>query len=158
MEFKMEKLPIRALVKADYNPRRLTDRQFKDLRRSMSEFGPVQPAVVNTYPGRENVIVGGHARIRVAESLGMTEYLCVLVHLPLPKERELNIRLNKNTGEFDMDALANAFESLDLLDWGFSETELGLDVSLGDGAEKEKKARAPKVCPHCGESLAKESV
>ncbi len=151
MNFETVNISLGALVKADYNPRRLTDRQFKSLRDSMSTFGPVSPAVVNTYAGRENVIVGGHARVRVAESLGMKEYPCVLVSLPPEKERELNIRLNQNVGEFDMDALANFFEADDLLSWGFTEPELGIAPDMGEPLEMEKPKKE-KLCPHCGKS------
>ncbi len=41
---------------------------------------------------------------------------------------ELAIRLNKNTGDWDFDALANNFELDDLLDWGFDKQELDLDL------------------------------
>jgi len=37
---------------------------------------------------------------------------------------ELNIRLNKNTGSWDFDILANEFELPDLFEWGFSESNL----------------------------------
>ncbi len=51
---------------------------------------------------------------------------CVLLDLTKDKEKELNIRLNKSGGEFDMDILANEFDIEDLNDWGFSDLELGL--------------------------------
>ena len=40
---------------------------------------------------------------------------------------ELNIRLNKNTGDFDYDALIGDFNVDDLLDWGFKPHELGIE-------------------------------
>ena len=55
------------------------------------------------------------------------EYVPVLeVDLTYEKERELNIRLNKNTGEWDMDNLANFFDMDELVEWGFDEDELVL--------------------------------
>ena len=45
---------------------------------------------------------------------------------------ELNIRLNKNTGNWDFDALANRFEVPDLLEWGFDERELQLAIPIID--------------------------
>ena len=36
----------------------------------------------------------------------------------------MNVRLNKNTGEWDMDNLANMFDMEELVDWGFDEDEL----------------------------------
>ena len=40
----------------------------------------------------------------------------------------MNIRLNKNTGEFDIDILANEFDIDNLVDWGFKHIDLGLNV------------------------------
>jgi hypothetical protein len=40
---------------------------------------------------------------------------------------ELNIRLNKNVGEWDFDTLGNEFETSDLLEWGFTEFQLGIN-------------------------------
>ena len=49
---------------------------------------------------------------------------------------ELNIRLNKNTGSFDFDILANNFEVDDLLDWGFEPFELS--ISIPEPTEQEE--------------------
>jgi hypothetical protein len=53
--------------------------------------------------------------------MGWAEYPCYEIDLPIERERELNIRLNKNTGDWDMDALANNFNVDDLKDWGFED-------------------------------------
>ena len=52
--------------------------------------------------------------------------------------QELNIRLNKNVGDWDFDMLANAWDPIDLIDWGFTEAELHLDSTLSDEEEKEE--------------------
>jgi predicted transport protein len=52
---------------------------------------------------------------------------CFKVNLPLKDERELNIRLNKNNGEWNYDDLANHFDVDDLLEWGFKDYELGFE-------------------------------
>jgi DNA modification methylase len=56
--------------------------------------------------------------------MGNSTIPTVELNLTLEKEKELNVRLNKNTGQFDMDMLANHFETDDLIEWGFSEGEL----------------------------------
>jgi DNA modification methylase len=127
-------LSIKDLKAAEYNPRRLTKDQAARLEESLSGFGVVEPAVINMSIGRECTIVGGHQRIRIAKRLGLKTFPCVLVDLSLEKERELNVRLNKNTGEFDFDMLANHFNVEELLNWGFNQEELKIDVSpLGAG-------------------------
>ena len=112
---------ISDLIPADYNPRQLTEKQFKDLKASIEKFGQMEPAIVNTHKDRKNIIVSGHQRLRVATALNMTEWPCIEVNLTLKKEKELNIRMNKNTGEWDMDSLANNFDVPDLIDWGFDD-------------------------------------
>ncbi len=59
-----------------------------------------------------------------------------ILNLNKEQERELNIRLNKNTGEFDMDILANEFDIDNLIDWGFKHIDLGLNI---DKIQEEKK-------------------
>ena len=73
---------------------------------------------------RVNVIIGGHQRVRVAERLGMTEIPCTYLDLEIDRERELNIRLNQNLGEWDWDALSDYFDISELEEWGFDEREL----------------------------------
>jgi len=115
---------IDELIPADYNPRQLSVDQFDKIKESLTRFGFVDPVIVNIHKGREGVIVGGHQRVKVWRSMGNLEVPTVEVELPEEKERELNVRLNKASGEWDWDVLANAFEVTDLLEWGFSEDEL----------------------------------
>ena len=114
---------ISELIPAEYNPRTLSKKQFEDLRASFKRFGMVEPIIVNKNAERQNIVVGGHQRLRVAESLEMEKVPGLYVDLTLDKEKELNIRLNKSGGKFDMEALANYFDETDLLEWGFEEVE-----------------------------------
>lgn len=120
---KIEKVPINDLKPAEYNPRRLTGKQEEDLSESLKRFGLVDPIVANKYPGRENVVVGGHQRLKVAKKLGYKEIPVVFVNLTPEKEKELNLRLNKNTGEWDLDLLKGFDESF-LVDVGFDNLEI----------------------------------
>lgn len=122
---------IKELIFAEYNPRQITKKQFEDLKKSLERFGFVDPVIVNVNPDRKNIIVGGHQRIRAWKSLGNTRVPTVEVNLNEKKERELNVRLNKNTGSFDFDILANEFDFDDLIEWGFEEKEI-----LGSATEQ----------------------
>lgn len=133
MEIKERK--INELIPAEYNPRQLSKEQAEQLKASLQRFGAVDPAIVNMHPERKNIIVGGHQRLKTAQSIGWDTFPCVEVELDRDKERELNIRLNKNTGGWDYDALANYFEVEELTDWGFSTEELFGDIEN----EEEKK-------------------
>ena len=112
------------LIAAEYNPRQLTKDQHKDLTDSIKRFGLVDPLIVNTHKERKNVLIGGHQRLKIATMLGLKEIPCVEVELNPAKEKELNIRLNKNVGEWDWDALANYFDVGELTEWGFTDDEL----------------------------------
>ena len=109
---------------AEYNPRQLTKDQYAQLKDSLTRFGLVDPLIINKNKQRKNILVGGHQRLRVATDLGIKKIPCVEVDLPLDKEKELNIRLNKNVGEWDYDSLANYFDVGELTEWGFSNDEL----------------------------------
>ena len=128
------------LIAAEYNPRQLTKEQHKDLTDSIKRFGLVDPLIVNTHKERKNILVGGHQRLKIAQELNIKEIPCVEVELTPAKERELNIRLNKNSGEWDYDALANNFDVGELTEWGFTDENLfpfdqdyDTEFSLPDG-------------------------
>ncbi len=127
---------VKELIGAEYNPRELTDKQHKQLRDSLTRFGIVDPVIVNNHPDRKDIIIGGHQRTRVWEEMGNDTIPTVELSLTLDQEKELNVRLNKNTGQFDMDMLANFFDTDGLIEWGFDEGELvGFDVDPDEFGE-----------------------
>tara|TARA_R100000152_G_scaffold18399_1_gene10194 strand:+ start:7700 stop:8284 length:585 start_codon:yes stop_codon:yes gene_type:complete len=114
----------RDLKQADYNPRQLTDKQYKDLKTSIQKFGLIDPIIVNENKKRKDIVIGGHQRLKVALDLGHDTVPCVHLDLSIKEEKELNVRLNKNTGQWDYDVLANEFDMEELVDWGFNEKSL----------------------------------
>ena len=111
---------INSLISAEYNPRQLKKEQYQNIKESLQRFGFVDPVIINKNKDRKNIIIGGHQRVKVAKDLKYTEVPCLELNLSLDKEKELNIRLNKNVGEWDYDILANLFDFNDLMDWGFT--------------------------------------
>jgi DNA modification methylase len=111
----IEKKKISDLIPAPYNPRQSTAKQEKHLKESLEKFGLVEPIIFNKQTG---YIVGGHFRVRELKKLGINEIECVIVDLNEADEKELNIRLNANTGSWDWDTLANDWEVVDLEAWG----------------------------------------
>ncbi len=120
----LEKVKIEQLEPATYNPRQISTKQFNDLKESITKFGMVDPLIVN----KCYTIVGGHQRYKICKQLGYKEIGCIILDLDKEQERELNIRLNKNTGEFDMDILANEFDIQELTEWGFKEIDLDINI------------------------------
>ena len=119
---------INSLNPAKYNPRQISNKQYEDLKASMEKFGCVDPIIININPERLNVVVGGHQRLRILRELGAEKVPTVSVNLSEEDERELNVRLNKSGGEWDMDILANEFDVVDLKEWGFKGIELGFNI------------------------------
>jgi DNA modification methylase len=128
---KIVSVAISNLKPSEYNPRKMTEKQEKDITESIKRFGLVDPIIVNNYPERENIIIGGHQRYKIALKLKYHEVPVVYVNLNPDKEKELNLRLNKNQGEFDFELLKEFDENL-LSDIGFSSEDLD-DIFMIEG-------------------------
>ena len=128
---RIEKILINKLKPATYNPRQITKKQYNDLKESIDRFGLVDPIIVNE---KTMTIIGGHQRYKIwkenAEQSNVDDITipCVMLNLNTEQERELNIRLNKSGGEWDMDILANEFDIQELKDWGFKDLEFGFNI------------------------------
>ena len=133
---KIEYIKVSELKFADYNPRKATKQEFENLKENIEKFGFVNPITVNSNPARKNIIIGGHFRTRIAKELKMDSVPVVYVDIAeVEKEKELNVRLNKNTGSFDFDLLANFFDNNELLSYGFTMGELGMGDTKGGPGE-----------------------
>lgn len=130
---KIEKKKISDLKPAPYNPRQSTAKQESNLKKSLEKFGVVEPIIWNKQTG---YIVGGHFRVRELKKLGFKEIDCVIVDLNEEDEKELNIRLNANTGAWDYDILANVWNSEQLDEWGLDIPNFSADI---DYSEKNKE-------------------
>nr|DAG19028.1 MAG TPA: adenine specific DNA methyltransferase [Caudoviricetes sp.] len=122
MEFK--KLKIADLVPASYNPRKALkpgDAEYEKIKNSITEFGYVEPVIVNS----DMTIIGGHQRVTVLQALGYTEIDCIVIEIDKTKEKALNIALNKITGEWNKELLADLIK--DLQDSDFDVATTGFD-------------------------------
>lgn len=98
---------------ADYNPRKdlqPEDTEYKKLRRSIEEFGYVEPIIWNERTGN---VVGGHQRLKVLLEQGAQEIDCVVLSLDDKDEKILNVLLNKVKGRWDIGKLADLLQELD---------------------------------------------
>ncbi len=120
--WKLEKRKTAGLVPAEYNPRTLSEKAKADLMESVVRFGQAEPIVINS----DSTLIGGHQRVTVFADLGIEECDVMVPSRKLTKaeERELNLRLNKNTGEWDWRKLKDLFDVGELLDVGFEQDEL----------------------------------
>ncbi len=114
-EIKVEIRTLKAeqLKAADYNPRKdlqPEDAEYQKLRRSIEEFGYVEPIIWNERTGN---VVGGHQRLKVLLEKGTEDIECVVVNLSEKDEKILNVLLNKVKGRWDIGKLADLLQELD---------------------------------------------
>ena len=120
------------------NPRTMTDDQNTKLQDSLEKFDLVATPVIN----KDNVLLGGHQRCRLLIAQGRGDEM-IDVRIPTAKlnekdAEELLLRLNRNHGSWDEDALANHWGAEDLKEIGFSDWEVGIwDSNFEDVANTE---------------------
>ena len=136
----IQTLPVGKLVPADYNPRKDLkpgDPEYEKLKRSLTEFGYVEPVIWNKTTGH---IVGGHQRAKILIETGVTEVECVVVQMSEEKEKALNVALNKISGEWDKDKLSLLIADLQGADFDVSLTgfdAVEIDKLLNSGMDAE---------------------
>lgn len=115
---------VSALSELEGNPRTITKKQFEKLKTSLKnnpDYFEARPLILSDRTGAL-VVIAGNQRLRAAKSLGLKEVPTVLLEgLTEEREREIIIRDNVENGEWDMEALANAWSTDDLIEWGVEE-------------------------------------
>lgn len=110
-------IPVGELKPAAYNPRKKLkagDKEYEKIKNSIQEFGYVEPIIVNY----DMTVIGGHQRLTVLKDLGYTEVQCVVVRIEDEnKVKALNVALNKITGAWDEQLLADLLVDLKTQDF-----------------------------------------
>jgi len=137
MKWNYVKRRIDELRPQQKNPRKISKVQKEQITSSLSRFGLCQPIVI----AKDGTILGGHQRFYILRTKGEKEVGCMEASEDLSPAQvdELTIRLNKNSGSFDFDLLANGYDPQDLINWGFDMEELHLE-SIPEQTEP------PKLC------------
>lgn len=174
-------IPIGDLRPATYNPRKKLkagDKEYEKIKNSIQEFGYVEPIIVNY----DMTVIGGHQRLTVLKDLGYTEVECVVLNIEDEhKVKALNIALNKITGAWNEQLLADLLVDLQSADFntdltGFEPAEIDQlfskvhnkkitedDFDVGAELKKPTIAQAGDLWllgPHrilCGDALLPES-
>lgn len=137
LEWHNEKRKVNDLVPFEHNPRKMTEEQMEQLKKSIDQFNLAEVPCIDT----DNILVAGHMRTKALQLLGRGEEE-IDVRVPNRKltEKEFkdyNVRSNKNTGMFDDELLASLFDEQELRDIGFNDIELGLMTFEDDNNEKD---------------------
>lgn len=126
-------IPIEDLRPSEYNPRTWEQKTIQELTKSINQFGFVVPILANKAKGRENVVIAGHFRLKIAKDLGFTSVPVNYVEISdIEKEKKLNLTLNRVSGDWDYELLKN-FDIEMLLESGFDDYDLShiFDDALG---------------------------
>ena len=146
------KLPIRYVETATlnpsaYNPRKIKPKEFAKLRRSIKEFGFVEPIVLRA-EGRQ--IIGGHQRVRAALADDLKKIPAVILDISDTRAKALNLALNRIGGEWNIPALKDVLAELDDLEdsaigfTGFDHKEIqDLVAQVKDGELEEMNLKPP---------------
>jgi hypothetical protein len=107
-----------------------------------------------------NIILGGNMRYRALKQIGEKEcFAKIVTGLTVDQKREFIIKDNSNFGSYDMDALANLWSDLPLVEWGVDiPADWGAPPNFEPGTEEDQgrlDEKAPTVCPKCGHSWVK---
>lgn len=120
---KIEKVNINDLISPAYNPRDIKPAEMEKLKTSIDEFGYVAPIIVNEHNMH---IVGGNQRYEAMKQLGYKEVEVSYVNITDPnREKALNLRLNKMSGEWDTIKLNEILEELEINHFDISLTGFG---------------------------------
>ncbi|MEG3239042.1 site-specific DNA-methyltransferase [Streptococcus suis] len=117
----IREIRLSELHPASYNPRKKLkkgDKEYEKIKQSLLKFGYVDPIIVN----KDLTVIGGHQRLTVLKDLDYETAKCVIVNLSKEDEKALNIALNKITGQWDDQLLADLL--LDL-----QESDFNLDLT-----------------------------
>ena len=152
----LRRLPVKRIKVARYNPRKDLqpgDPDYQKLKRSIGEFGLVDPLIWNKRSGN---LVGGHMRLKIlTREFGAKDVDVSVVDLGPAAEKTLNLALNKIVGEWDELALADVLGGLledqtaDVTLSGFDQKEIEAALALSVAAEigEDKKGRTRAELP-----------
>jgi DNA modification methylase len=141
---------LKDLIEYEHNPRLLNEKQKEDLIKSLKKFSLAEIPAINL----DNKIIAGHQRIKILLELEGPEFeIDVRVpdrQLTAKEFQEYNIRSNRNLGDWDFVSLDANFNKVDLLEWGWDESELGrgLDrerLKQGKGTGQERIDKLKKM-------------
>jgi len=142
-------------IKADrYNPRRDLrpgDAAYEQIKRSIAEFGLVDPLVWNKRTGN---LVSGHQRLKILRDDYGAEHVAVsVVDLAPGREKVLNLALNKIGGEWDEVALATRLAEIQreapaaLGATGFDDAEISALLLAAEQPTELRPLQVLRPCP-----------
>ena len=115
---------VKDLLPFKQNPRKMSDKQVSDLKKSLTKFNLVEIPAIDT----DNKIIAGHQRCAVMQLLGRGEEI-IDVRVPSrpltqSEYKQYLVTSNKVHGDWDEEILSEYFETDLLLESGFDKEEV----------------------------------
>lgn len=137
------------LKKLPNNPRTIKKDDMERLKKSIKDnpdYFEARPIILSNRTG-DLVILAGNQRYEAAKALGLDEVPTFLLEgLTEAREREIIIRDNVSNGDWDMDALANEWDTQELDDWG-------LNLDWDEPEQEVVEDEAPEVSDEPADSV-----
>lgn len=127
---------------AEYNPRKIGEKEAHSLRRSLKTHGLVETLVWNKRTGN---LVGGHQRISQIDYLEKgTDYDLTVsaIDVDEKQEKEINIVLNNLSiqGEFDVESMTSLLKEVNIDNTFLTDYDLsifGIDKNIEEAAKEQ---------------------
>ena len=151
LSWELQTIAIKDIKDHAKNPRQIGKDQFEKLGRLISKFGLIDKPILN----QDLSLVGGHQRIKFMKKKKVKNVECWVASRQLEQEEidELCIGLNLHQGTFDFDILANEWDPIDLLKYGFTEEQLVGQIKEAEeilDSQNPDKPKKCQMCPACG--------
>lgn len=134
------KIKISEVKPSEYNPRKISEKDYNNLKKSVKTFGILRPLIINTTTGN---LISGHQLLKVLQDEKIEETEVLFLNLTEEQEKALNLAMNKISGEFEEDKLIELLQQIDeknqdlLGQTGFNTEEINYLLGLRE-RDKEK--------------------
>lgn len=152
-EFRVETYieKIDNLITSDHNPRKIKRRDYEDLKQSLQEF-PEMKQLREIIVDENKNILAGHQRLYALKDLDIEDVTVKQCFgLTEQQKRRFMALDNDHAGDWDMDIIANEWDTDDLKSWGIKSIKF---PSMRDSDKEDVQFEAEKnkdvECPNCG--------
>ena len=152
MNIEVKQVKLAALKLNPNNPRRIGNKEMERLVKSLQDF-PDMLSIREIVVDENMTVLGGNMRLQALKKAGAKDCIAKIVSgLTEAQKREFVIKDNGSMGDWNMDALANMWSDLPLVEWGVDLPEDWLKEipEENKAIDEEAMADTKNECPKCG--------
>ena len=139
-----KKIKISEVKPSEYNPRKISEKDYNNLKKSVKTFGILRPLIINQTTGN---LISGHQLLKVLTEEKIEETEAIFLKITEEQEKALNLAMNKISGEFEEDKLIELLQQIDeknqdlLGQTGFNTEEINYLLGLREKDKQQMFAR-----------------